>query len=191
MNHPQRQKPRGAPRALRNFALLAAVLSGREALAALHLVMFCPIPVTVTVRGYLPVVGTPELRFQEPIPPSVRPATKSSAAATPGKSSGGDTSSEPVVLMKAPSAWAQESAKADISPDEKLPQKTKAGASQRILPDDARPVAHPEDFLPFFHFPTANGSSSSLDVIVPVPAGAPSGPPLPPSSANYSQSPSH
>ena len=189
MNHHQRHTPPGAKRALHFFALLlVAVLSTRESLATLRLPKFRAAPEKVTARGYLSAIGAPELRFQQPVLPSARPSATTLSAA-PDRTGEIDASPETVVSRETPLASPEQSANADISPDESSPQKTRSGSSQRILLDNARSIAHPEDFLPFFRFPSATGQSGSVDVIVPVPAGVPSGAPLPPSSATYSQSP--
>lgn len=187
MNHHQRHTPPGAIRALRCCALLVAVLSTREALATLCLPKFRATPGKVMAREYLLAVGAPELRFQKPIVPSVRPAARLAAAS----SQADETHPSPAAVVpgETRSAAPEHSVNVHVAPDETPPQKTRSGPSQRILPDNTRPNARPEDFLPFFRFPAPTGQSGKVDVIVPVPADAPSGAPLPPSSATYFQSP--
>jgi hypothetical protein len=189
MNHHQRHMPPGAQRALRGLALLVVVLSSQEALATLRLPKFYATSVRVSARGYLSSVGAPELRFQAPSSPRVRPSPKSAVGAAPAKIEEANAASGAAASAGTQSVAPAQSTRVDTVPDEIAPQKTKSGPSQRILPDTARPVAHPEDFLPFFRFPAATGPSGSVDVVVPVPATAPAGPPLPPSSATYNQSP--
>lgn len=188
MNHHQRHTPPGAKRALRGFALLlVAILSSHESPAALRLPKCRATAAKVTARGYLSVAAAPGLRFQEPVLFSVRQSTKPVALARASETT---ASPDAVVPRGDPSSHAPESAASiPVSPEENAPQKTKSGAGQRILPDNARPITRPEDFLPFFRFPAATGQSGSVDVILPVPADAPAVAPLPPSSATYFQSP--
>lgn len=146
---------------------------------------------------YLVALGAPPLRFLEPAPPPdlvSRPAagappvpslaeqTNTPAAETANTSDAAGTptlaSSLPTPL---PLPLPTDNAPASEA-DASAPAPTRV--PQPILPDEIRPQARPEDFLPFFQIPVPQ--TGNADVIVPVPR-APA--PLPPSSATYTQTP--
>lgn len=188
MNHHQRHTPPGAKRTLHFFALLfAAVLLCSKAAATFLPRRLHPAPQKVTARGYLVVGSAPELRFQEAVPPAVRVTTKPTASSA---SPAAPIASRDVVSPSEATTAVSESAVPNEAPaEEKTSSKTRTGPPGRIIPDATRPVARPEDFLPFFRFPSAGDHSGRAEVLVPVPPATASGTPLPPSSATYTQSP--
>lgn len=123
---------------------------------------------------YLPVLGSPSLRFQEELPPpdlATRPPASAPPvpALTPAENSVATANAAAAHLTGAPAPVAAPKASPVPVPVEKTPAP--------ILPDSTRPVVHPEDFLPYFQIP---GSSAPA---------APQPGQLPPSSASYTQTP--
>lgn len=124
---------------------------------------------------YLTVIGAVPLRFGAPPPPpdlTTKPAAGAPPDPAPAQTVAA-TNRESVLpppLPPTPAAAKMPAAETPPTP----PQST--DPTPGILPDDTRPAARPEDFLPFFQFPGGNPGSS-----VRPPA------PLPPSSATYQQ----
>ena len=148
---------------------------------------------------YLPTAGAPPLRFQEtPLPPEpVAPPAKtettatltspeaSVAAANAAAAQSTHVAAEPASEAAAP---ANDPAAAAPAPADPLPAATKTPPS--ILPDHARPVVRPEDFLPYFQIPGSAQNPRNVTLLVPAAPGTPPAPAtLPPSSASYTQSP--
>lgn len=141
---------------------------------------------------YLPVLGSPSLRFEEALPPPdlvARPAAAAPPvpALTPAESTVAAANvtaarsttiatpdAEPVVESKPP---------APVAP----PPDTKTPAP--ILPDNVRPAVHAEDFLPYFQIPGNARQPSDITVFTPGASSAPTPAPIPPSSATYTQAP--
>jgi len=138
---------------------------------------------------YLPIVGAPPLRFQEVTPPADL-VTRPAAAAPPVPALSLTESS--VALANAAAAHSaamatrapEETPAATVKPESKVTEAPAAPAkgAPAILPDDARPQVHPEDFLPYFQIPGATRQPGDVTPVAPAPA------PLPPSSATYTQS---
>lgn len=193
MNHREPPHlPAGMRKALHCLSLLLLPALGSEAQA---LPRSRPAPRGDRVHGaeprpYLPAIGSPGLRFQEPAPvPEFVPRpvpTTTSAAASPESS-----------VASANAAAVQSSSPASSEPGEATPatQPSAEAASPTaktpapILPDDARPAVRPEDFLPYFQLPGSARHPEDVTLLVPAPRGAPAPAPLPPSSATYIQSP--
>lgn len=156
-----------------------------------------------SARSYLVAIGSPPLRFEEPAPPPDL-VTRPPAAAPPQPTAGGNASdSTPLALDTAALAATSPEVPAtgsivgtspidniDVDSDDSAldtiddaPEPVRTPPP--ILRDDLRPQTRPEDFLPFFQIP-APGTDAT--VIVPAPR-TPTGRPLPPSSATYTQSP--
>jgi hypothetical protein len=145
-------------------------------------------------KPYLVALGAPPLRFQVPVP-ATELATRPKPSAS--RSSTADASANDIETTLAPRAEepsspsdadpiahedaASESSQSEIST---LPP---ARTPRPILPDEMRPQARPEDFLPFFQIPAAQ--SGDVSVFVPVPHAPATPPPLPLSSATYTQTP--
>jgi hypothetical protein len=156
-------------------------------------------PAFVQEVPYLVALGAPPLRFLEPAPPPdlvSRPA----AGAPPVPSLAEPTDAPAAESTSTPAATGTPTLASSLPAPLPLPPTTTiddapaseaeasapapARAPQPILPDEIRPQARPEDFLPFFQIPIPQ--TGNADVIVPVPR-APA--PLPPSSATYTQTP--
>jgi hypothetical protein len=144
---------------------------------------------------YLPVAGSPPLRFQEAAPPpdlTTRPAAAAppTPALTPTESSvaqaNADASRSTTIAEPAQSQPAAPTAEKAPAKDAPLPR---AKTPPPILPDDARPAVRPEDFLPYFQIPGSAQNPSDVTLLVPAPRSAPAPAPLPPSSATYTQTP--
>ena len=138
---------------------------------------------------YLLAVGAPPLRFQElPPPPDlsiVRPAVAPpSLLATPAS----ETSHQDVIVPVSEPLAARAPAETKIETKETALPPKKPGPAP-ILPDETRPPIRAEDFLPFFEIPGSRRGPAEVSVSVPVPPSVPSGPPLTPSSATYTQTP--
>lgn len=156
-----------------------------------------------SARSYLVAIGSPPLRFEEPAPPPDL-VTRPPAAAPPQPTAGANASdSAPLAPDTAALAATSPDAPAAaaiagtspidnvlVEPDDPaldtiddVPEPVRTPPP--ILRDDLRPQTRPEDFLPYFQIP-APGTDAT--VIVPAPR-TPTGTPLPPSSATYTQSP--
>lgn len=150
---------------------------------------------------YLRATGAPPLRFQAAAPPPDLVARPPGAAPplpplTPTESAValenaaaasalGPPGAPPPVGTNASSPGNLSGTAPTLSaaPSPKLPPP--------ILPDDARPTVRPEDFLPFFQVPGSARRPADVTVVAPAGAAAPApgAPPIPPSSATYTQTP--
>jgi hypothetical protein len=192
MNHHQRHLPPGVNRALRSLSLLLFALIFPCEIAAMPRLFFKPKAkaVKTNASGYLSSVGAPALRFQEPatvIPEQRSPALSAlPAAATSSPNNLPAAASTPPAPAVLPVAGDQKQiVETKLEAD---PPKNKT--NPHIIPDDTRAPVRPEDFLPFFQFPGRGAQTGGgLNVIVPVPREPSSSTPLPPSSANYTQTP--
>lgn len=139
-------------------------------------------------RPYLAVIGPPELRFAEALPPpdlSVLPP-----AGAPPQPVG--TPEPAVSSVTPPEAVASTPAVADQPVSAATPAKTDSAAPAAplpppILPDDTRAKVKPEDFLPFFQFPANAAHPGDVTVTVPATLTPPAPGSQPPSSATYRQ----
>lgn len=132
-------------------------------------------------RPYLKITGALALRFGAP-PPSPDFIAKPVASAPSLTVSSTPESPAPVSTTTAPEP---SPAARPRDPLADQPAPVSENPPPAILPDDTRPATHPEDFLPFFQFPTSNGD---VTVVVPATATRPLSPgQLPPSSATYQQ----
>jgi hypothetical protein len=143
---------------------------------------------------YLPVLGSPALRFQAaPPPPDLTSRPAAAAPPLPALSPTENTVAQANLAAAHPIASATpgktpepppESAK--VAPVPGTPAKP---APPPILPDDSAPSVRPEDFLPYFQVPGAGRSPAGVNVIMPGVPGASGSLPVPPSSATYTQTP--
>jgi hypothetical protein len=189
MNHREPpQVPQGIRRAGHFLApLLVAALPGMGPVTAqaglqLYIVQTGAV---LPSGGYLPLHGSPPLRFAAIIIPAT-PAVTSTPPEAPKTTAGGKT----------PAGMAPHTSDTSVPPNPPTPPgpspATSPGTSSpekpaplSILPDEMRPQVRPEDFLPFFQIP---GSRGNPDVTVAVPIQAqPAQPPPQPSSATYLQ----
>jgi len=184
MNH---REPPTAPRSAgRAFACLPSLLLLLLApdRAWSRLVLPPEIASPRPASPYLVTIGAPPLRFQDPAPPAepfVRPPLRPAVAAEPTAT---PASTQPSPAASAAATAAQPSrAVAEATPARDAEMDTPRHTPPPILPDEIRPQAKAEDFLPFFQIPVQPGDAS---VVVPVPR-APA--PLPLSSATYTQTP--
>lgn len=181
------QLPAGLRKALRCLSLLLlsalALEDGRAGpgLRTLHL--------QAESNPYLPVLGTPSLRFAEALPPPDL-VTRPPAIAPPMPARSPAEAS--VAVANASAARAALPVPAVAPKPAPLPAPVSAPPAHpvappkrvppRILPDDGRPMIRPEDILPYFEIP------GSRDVTILAPT-APSPNAIPPSSATYTQTP--
>lgn len=137
-------------------------------------------------------MGAPSLRFQEAAPPPDL-ATRPPAAAPPTPPSlppDSDAAAKARAAQAAANGTSRETSAVPSGVEAPLPDNAAPARKSPapILQDDARPIIHPEDFLPYFQIP---GSARQPDVTVivplPKPASAPSAQPS--SSATYTQTP--
>ena len=144
-------------------------------------------------KPYLVVLGAPPLRFQDPAPAAdlaVRPPIPGALRA-----SSTDLPSNTAEPLNRPDFELASTTRPSADPTTitKLPLEPESVASAPthtpppILPDEMRPQARAEDFLPFFQIPA--GQSGELNVIVPVPRAPATPSSLQSSSATYTQSP--
>jgi hypothetical protein len=176
--------------------LLLPLLSGARAPALTQL----PPQAGLTQQNpYLVALGAPPLRFQDPVPATdlaIRPpkpgAPKliisdhtSTATEAAGDVSFADVSHTP----RTPPTPETRHETTDTLSSETADNPSKpARTPLPILPDEVRPQARPEDFLPFFQIPAPQ--SGDVNVIVPVPRSPGStATALPASSATYTQTP--
>jgi hypothetical protein len=140
---------------------------------------------------YLPILGSPSLRVEEaPPPPDL--TTKPPAAAPPVPALSRIEASVAVENATAASTSAPVPEPATATPDAAAatpPAAEAAKAPAPILPDTIHPVVHPEDFLPYFEIPGTARKPGEVNVIIPGLPSAPTPGAIPPSSANYTQSP--
>ncbi|HYD85797.1 MAG TPA: hypothetical protein VEA63_17135 [Opitutus sp.] len=158
-------------------------------------------PIVPQSKPYLVALGAPPLRFQEPAPPphlihrplAVTPPPLEAEAEShdPADATEPEAQSNPSTSNTLPAAT---SLAVDTTtttttttdfPSNETPAPTRTPPP--ILPDELRPQARPEDFLPFFQIPVSH--PGDVNVVVPMPR-APAAPgTLPPSSATYIQTP--
>jgi hypothetical protein len=195
MNH---REPTSAPQGggwtfLCLALLLLSFLSGARASARTQLP---PQPVfieQVSEKPYLVALGAPPLRFQDPAPVadlSVRPPKPGISQTTPPESSLksdalGDVSSAPVPPETHAEPTTKTPAAVATNENESTPP-TPTRTPLPILPDEARPQARPEDFIPFFQIPASQ--SGDVNVIVPATRTPATPGSMPTSSATYTQS---
>lgn len=181
--------PTAAGRTLRYFSLLSLLT-----LAPISVMAMPRIPTAAGGKApapYLPILGAPQLRFQEAAPPPDLVA-RPPAAAPPQPAL---TNAENSVAID--NATATRSVTTPETGVEAAPLDPKSAAAPNnsgktvapILPDEARPQVRPEDFLPYFQIPGSARQSGDVTLFVPAPFSAPTGAPLPPSSATYTQTP--
>lgn len=144
-------------------------------------------------RGYLPVIGTPPLRFQEDTSPATHPAQPAPIASSdsgppdppaglpdyatqPGPGEGGKPQPPP------PSGSADSAAAM-------TPGSNAAKSTPRLLWDVTKPAVTAEDFLPFFRMPGAPEHAPEALIVLPPPTAAETLRTPPPSSATYRQTP--
>jgi hypothetical protein len=141
-------------------------------------------------RPYLVVVGAPQLRFLEAVPPpdvSVRPPAGAPPIPTgkpepeivqlPAKVSGGAAFQAPPAPKDRVEEMHERSSASPVIQDRPAPPPA-------ILPDDAGRKVRPEDFLPFFQFPGSGATADDINIIPPAP---PAPGRLPLSTATYQQ----
>jgi hypothetical protein len=173
--------------------LLLSFLSGARASARTQLP---PQPVFIQQapeKPYLVALGAPPLRFQDPAPSpdlTVRPPKPGISPVAPPEASLksdalGDVSSAPVTSETHPDIALKKPAAVASTETESTPS-TPTRTPLPILPDEARPQARPEDFIPFFQIPA--NQSGEVNVIVPVTRTPATPGSMPTSSATYTQS---
>jgi hypothetical protein len=131
---------------------------------------------------YLPYLGAPPLRFQDPLPPpdvTVRPAAAAPVHPhlTPAESSVGLANSAAASLGSE-----HRTTETHVDETNAAPPEPAKPAPVPILQDTVRPQVQAEDFLPFFLIP---GSAKTVGSV----PSAPQPGPLPPSSATYTETP--
>jgi hypothetical protein len=193
MNH---REPPHSPAAARR-ALLWVTLALLPASALLGARTLPPgaLPQEKPARSapYLIALGAPPLTFLPPAPAPVEIVP--STTATP-------PSPAPVAVETIPAANSVfvSSPTAPVEPETVVASNPARSETQNepkrtpsILPDDARPVVRPEDFLQYFppysQIPGATRHSDGVNVLVPVPRSVPAPPALPASSATYTTTP--
>jgi hypothetical protein len=134
-------------------------------------------------RPYLKIASMLPLRIRATPPPDLvakpagappQPAGRAADTASPSPK---DPGSEPAALASGTVPATAPAPAPAASTDLSQPS--------TILPDDTRPATRPEDFLPFFQFPSGN---HDVTIVVPVTAAHPPAPgQVPPSSATYQQ----
>jgi hypothetical protein len=145
-------------------------------------------------KPYLVALGSPTLRFQEPAPPAdlaIRPPKPGSPRLTVADTAAEDPATTIATTTEQPSSLPVDSAALDSlsvsDPAVAEGSSTPAKTPRPILPDEMRPQARAEDFLPFFQIPAAE--SGDVSVFVPVPRAPAAPASLPLSSATYTQTP--
>lgn len=195
MNHRDSTQPLAAARtALRTLSLLllpTLAPHSADALPRSHSPAAAKSP-----APYLPVIGAPHLRFLEAAPPPdlvARPpaAAPPQPALTPAENTVAADNATAARSVTTPETPAETTPPTDpIDPPAAAPSAESSGNSAPpILPDDARPQVRPEDFLPYFQIPGSAQKAGDVTLLVPAPFSAPTGAPLPPSSATYTQTP--
>ena len=173
--------------------LLLPLLSGARAPA---LTQLPPQAGLTQQNAYLVALGAPPLRFQDPVPETdlaVRPpkpgVSKSIVSDHPSTATeaAGDVSFADASRSSAAPETRHETTDTISTDTAENPSKP-VRTPLPILPDEVRPQARPEDFLPFFQIPATQ--SGDVNVIVPVPHSPGSvTTALPASSATYTQTP--
>lgn len=143
-------------------------------------------------QPYLPAVGAPPLRFQQPPTPPPDLVMRPPAAAPPSPALTVEESS--VALENAAAARSTSVRETSETSPPEMPRNTETSPAANgkpprpILQDHVRPQVRPEDFLPFFQLPGA-ANNPDVTVIVPAPRAAPTPGSMPNSSATYTQTP--
>jgi len=142
---------------------------------------------------YLQSVGAPPIRFRERTPPPAQippPALLGMAVRLDGDSLVGATDRPDVIVARPTAPPDDPSEMAETAPTKPIvPAVKPPPPPPSIIPDDTRPTVRPEDFLPFFQLPGSASAPGGVGVFVPVPAAASEAVRLPPSTANYRQTP--
>jgi hypothetical protein len=134
-------------------------------------------------QPYLAAIGPKALRFAEPplpVPVTAPPPPRPLGYSTPVPAD--VAPAVPATPAKDATATAQP-AKPDTAATA-APAKAPDRVLVPLLPDDTRQEVRPEDILPFFQFPGANGSTTVIRAPL-VPMAPP--PAIPTSSATYTQ----
>jgi hypothetical protein len=143
---------------------------------------------------YLQSVGAPPIRFRERSPPPAA-SPPSSIFGTAIRLEGDATEgalNRPDVLLARPAALpdlAPEPAESTAPAKPVVPAVKPPPPPPSIIPDDTRATVRPEDFLPFFQLPSPSSAPGGVGVVVPMPRSATPAVNLPPSAANYRQTP--
>ncbi len=147
--------------------------------------------------SYLSVVGAPPLRFEEALPPpdlTTRPAAAAppqpALTATENSVAAENSAAARSIVASTPATPTLTAGSATETKPAAKEEPVAAKPPAAILPDDARPVVKPEDFLPFFQIPGSAAKPGDVTLVAPVSATAPApAASIPPSSATYTQSP--
>jgi hypothetical protein len=140
---------------------------------------------------YLPVLGSPSLRFEEALPPPdlvARPAAAAPPvpALSPTESSVAQANADAARSTAVPSG--EQPVAAATKPVVAEPAPAPAVKTPApIIPDAMHPVVHAEDFLPYFQIPGSAKQSGDVIMVVPGAPSAPTPAPIPQSSATYIQ----
>ncbi len=133
-------------------------------------------------QPYLPVLGSPALRFQLAPPPpdlTTRPSagappvpalTPTETAVAQANVAAANSATPVAPAASEPTSSHAQPAAVGATPTPAQPAVPAKPSAAPIIPDDVRPSVRPEDFLPYFQIP---GTAA---------------PPLPPSTATYTQS---
>ena len=194
MNHREpTSEPQGPGRTFPCLALLLLpFLLEASALAA----PLPPVQAGLTrQKPYLVALGSPQLRFQEPVAAAdlpVRPPKPGAPLAALTDLTGENTpDSIPPLDEMSSQTQTESSISSGLDANDRTATDAAPSTSARnprpILPDEMRPEARPEDFLPFFQLPA--GRSGDVTVFGPVPRAPATPAPLSNSSATYTQSP--
>lgn len=138
---------------------------------------------------YLSVNGAPPLRFMAAPAPVKHVALAPVSAETPD---GTVTTALPTSTPAASNSVTSPALTEALTRGEAAANKEPAPPAKPaapILPDDARPIVRPEDFLPYFQIPGSARNAGDVTLFVPAVPTAPAASPLPASSATYTQSP--
>lgn len=140
---------------------------------------------------YLQAAGALPLRFQ-PVPAPLEALERPTPP--PASTSSGSSTETIGTAAQAPGAQAHADTPVPAMPEtaDKVAASAAAPAVKTpppIIPDEARPVVRPEDFILYFQLPGSARQSPNMTVVVPAPKAPPTPGTLPPSSATYTQSP--
>lgn len=138
---------------------------------------------------YLSVNGAPPLRFMAAPAPAKTTTPASVSSETPeGTVASALPAGTPVASHSVTSPALAEALSRGESTAPKEPAAVAKPAAP-ILPDDARPIVRPEDFLPYFQVPGSARNAGDVTLFVPAVPATPAASSLPASSATYTQSP--
>ena len=192
MNFRQPPSPKGGSH--RFFRLLSLVLlqhalapSSTDARSRLPANFGGNLPLDSDSRPYLKITTVLPLRFADALPPpdlTVKPAAGAPPQLAPAASTPVSTVAAPA-SSNGPAPEPRQPEPENAAVPSSHPGPASANPPAPIIPDDTRPSTRPEDFLPFFQFP---GTTSGVNVVVPVTTARPPAPgQQPPSSATYQQ----